>query len=115
MKRLARPLLVLLLAAVAGCRQESPYSVQVLPACVKQNTAEFTFSNQSATNVTYDVLVDGAQVAVVAPGATSDSVAVKALFLHVIAFDAANTGTMGCPLMVVTPDQCTNTNYVCRA
>lgn len=102
-----------MLAVLADC-SPSPYDVQVPAACISHNTADLNFSNESATNTTYDVLVDGATVTTVAPGATSDNFTVKALILHVIRFNVTTTSTMACPLEIYQPAQCSTTNHFCR-
>ncbi len=104
---------VFLAGTLAGC-SPSPYDVQVPPACISHNTAALNFSNESTTNTTYDVLMDGTKLTTVAPGATSDNFTVTALLLHVIRFNVTETSTMACPLEIVTPAQCSTTNHFCR-
>jgi hypothetical protein len=113
MTRSMLALSALVVGLAAGC-SESPYAVQVPPSCVSQNTAVLTFSNESVTNRPYDVLMDGAKLATVAAGATSDAFVVKALILHVVRFNFSTTDSLACALQIVTPDQCTTSNYYCR-
>jgi hypothetical protein len=115
MKRCSQIFPVILIVAVAACSSGSNGATAPAPlACVTNNTAEVDFSNESVTNRTYDILVDGSRVASVSPGTTSPYINVVAGIPHSIEFNVSNSSTAACTPAAATLVQCSTSNYFCR-
>ena len=112
MHRWARTLPTLLVAAALGC-QNAPSGLSS-EQCYIDYTATLNFTNRSATNRSYDVLLDGDTVSTLASGQTSRDFVVNAWMLHVVAFDFAGTNSAACPQEIYTPGRCETHNFVCR-
>lgn len=103
--------LLALCVLLAGCNKDTP-TTPTQP-CVTANTAEVTFANRSNINATYDVLIDGAKVATVAPQANSAPIDVAAGVSHTFLFRYTNTQTLACNPLTPAPAQCSATTYTC--
>ncbi|MDE3127868.1 MAG: hypothetical protein KGL38_07675 [Gemmatimonadota bacterium] len=102
----------LLLAAALDC-YKNPSGLR-LEQCYINYTANLNFTNRSATNRSYDVLLDGDTVTTLAPGQTSRDFGVNAWVLHVVAFNYAGSDSAACPRQIYTPSRCETQNFVCR-
>ena len=104
---------VLLFVALAGCSASDATGLGA-KACQTQHTANINFTNQSVTNRTYDILVDGSRVTTLAPGQTSSNFVVTAAVQHIIQFNVSNTSTSACTPSLASLIECTTQGYTCR-
>ena len=102
----------LFVAAAGGCYGD-PAGLQQEP-CYLDYTANLGFTTGSATGSSYDVLLDGNDVATLAPGTSSRIFAVQAWVLHVVSFNYTGTDSAACPREIYTPSRCETHNFVCR-
>lgn len=109
MKRL---ILLVALGAI-GCGDSPTAPTQpVAPACQTQNTAALVFENRSPLNFTYDVYMDGANVASLAPTRLSATQTVVAGVQHRVLFFVTNTTILACTVTPI-PLACSTTTYFC--
>ncbi len=83
-------------------------------ACQTNNTAGITFTNSSATNLTYAVVWDGSTIVTLNPGTTSSSFDVTAGVNHTLQFENAANNAPVCSLGYPNLTQCTTNNYSCN-
>jgi len=115
MKRSTTIIRVCLFALVAGCLSvPAPDEAAPGSGCQAQGNAFVTFTNASATNLTYDALFDGKVLATVAPQVTTSSYTVPDSVGHTVQFNVAGTSTVACASQFVTLFVCTTTNYACH-
>jgi hypothetical protein len=111
-KRLA---LVALASIAAGCGGSSSTPTAPTPvlACQTNNTATALFQNRSATNLTYDVIWNGARLVSVSPGQDSATYTFAAGVPHTLVFRVTNSSTNACSPSTPTLAQCSSMFYSC--
>jgi len=78
------------------------------PGCQTGNTATVYFESRSVSNRTYDILLDGSQVAAVGPAQNSNLFVVAAGVQHTVLFRLSNTGIAACAELTPVFAQCAN-------
>lgn len=114
MSRVAYLAAALTLLALPACGSGAPTAPDTSP-CVVNSTAEFNFSDSSATKQSYDVMFDGKKIFTLSPGETSQNHTVTAWVLHVVQFNTAGTTNAACPQELYTPSRCSTQNFSCKA
>ncbi len=112
MARLPLVVTALLVVASLACYGDSTGLLH--QACYIDYTATLNFADQSAASHSYDVLLDGSNVATIAKGQTSQDFVVNAWMLHVVAFNYAGSDSVACPQELYTPGRCETHTFVCR-
>lgn len=102
------------LMTVGGCKSPSTPTIPTptTPECEKNHTAQVTFQNKSATNLTYDVIWDGSKLTTIAPGASSQVYTVSAA-THTLQFRITNTSKAACTQSTPVLAQCHSYTYWC--
>ena len=80
--------------------------------CEANDTAGVVFQNLSTTNLTFDVIWDGAKITTLSPGSWSAPYTV-ASGAHTLTFKIANTNQVACSLGTVNLVQCKYYTYPC--
>lgn len=76
-------------------------------------TATVVFQNRSSTGLTYSVILDGVQIAVIPPGSDTGPRTVTANVQHTVFYRVTNTNSVACgPATPVWP-QCTANTLFC--
>lgn len=115
MKRLV---VLLSLAAIVSACGSSPVAPTVpapipVAACQSGNTATVFFQNRSASNLTYDIVWDGARITTVTPGADSIVYTFAANIQHTLRFQLTNTSLLACNQSTPVLATCAATFYGC--
>jgi hypothetical protein len=104
--------------ACAACGNDSPSSPSkstppppTVPACQSNTTAQLTFENRTP-NYSHDLYLDGAKMALLGPGQTSQPFTVAANTQHQVRWVYTNTNRTACTVMPV-PATCSTTLYYC--
>jgi hypothetical protein len=71
------------------------------------------FQNRSASNLTYDVIWDGAKLTTIAPGQDSQVYTFAANVTHALRFQFTNTTTLACNVGAPILTTCGATFYGC--
>ncbi len=109
MRPLNKVLMILTLAAAAGCsKSASPTAAGPVLACQTDGTGLAVFENGSVTNTSYDVFWDGATLTTLLAGQTSRTYLFTA-GPHTLTFRVANSTTVACAMGTVTLAVCANT------
>ena len=82
-------------------------------ACQSQNTATVYFQNRSTSNLTYDVIWDGARLITVGPAQDSRTYTFAANVPHTLRFQFTNTSFLACSQGTPTLTTCSNNFYFC--
>lgn len=113
---MARILMVLITATLfTWCGADAPptpIAPPPAPACQTNNTAILRFENRSSSNRTYDVFVDNARVATIAPTQLSADHVVVAGVRHIVDFFYTNTAVRACVIDPI-PVRCSTQTYFC--
>jgi len=104
--------LLVSLMMVGGCSSPLTPTTPTKPACETNHTAEVTFQNKSANNLTYDVIWDGSKLTTIAPGASSQVYTVSAA-THTLQFRITNTSLPACTQSSPVLAQCQSYTYWC--
>jgi hypothetical protein len=89
----------------------STTTTSALP-CETNDTAGVVFQNLSTTNLTFDVIWDGAKITTLSPGSWSAPYTV-ASGAHTLTFKIANTNQVACSFGTVNVAQCKYYTYPC--
>lgn len=107
-------LLPILLLSTLACGGSSPVAPTVIvPECQTQNTAQLTLSNASATNATFDVLIDGVRRSTITPGQNAGPFTLAAGIAHPVESRLTNTTTVACSSSPILA-QCSTQTLTCR-
>jgi hypothetical protein len=114
MKRIGLVVVVLIMSACGGTTPATPTPVvPVVAACQANNTADIKFENRSNINRTYDVVWDGSNLMVLAPGTISAAKTVSANVAHRLDFKYTNTSTLACATATPNLTTCSSQTYWC--
>lgn len=111
MKRIALVLICACGASFCGGSSQAP--TPATPICQSQNTATVYFENRSVSNLTYDVIWDGARIATVGPSKDSATFTYAANVTHSLTFLFTNTNLIACSTNFPILTTCSNTFYSC--
>jgi hypothetical protein len=105
--------LVLVTGACSGESTPTAPTPPPVAACQSQNTATVYFQNRSTSNLTYDIVWDGARLTTVGPAQNSQTYTVVANVPHLLRFQVTNLALLACSQGTPTLTTCSNNFYFC--